>query len=295
MTTTSGTVRHTELPATRPVVGVLRVDHLRSARLMSALLVAAAAVGAAGTVLDAGALRGPHAMQGSARGTALVLVTLALPTLLVAAERAARGSARGVIVWLGALGYVVYNSVLLLFGTPANRYLPAYIAMLGLGLFAVAALVSAVDLGALDDATWPSLPARGLAAYIGVVVGLNALLWLRGLLPGLDASGAPSYLDGTGLTTSPTYVQDLAFWLPMMALGAVWLAQRDPRGVLVAGAGLAMWVLESASVALDQWWGSHADPSSPAVSSTVVPFFAAYAVAGLVPLWLLLRHLDGRD
>lgn len=295
MTTTFGTVRHTDLPATRPVVGVLRLDRVRAARLMSALVVLATLVGAGGTVLDGGALRGPDAMQGSARGTALVLVLLALPTLLVAAARGSRGSARGVVVWLGALGYVVYNSVLLLFGTPANRYLAAYIAMLGLALFAVATLVAAVDLGALDDATWPSLPARSLAAYIGVVVGLNALMWLRGLLPGLGATGAPDYLDGTGLATSPTYVQDLAFWLPMMALGALWLARLDPRGVLVAGAGLAMWVLESASVAVDQWWGSRADPSSPAVSATVVPFFAVYAVLGLVPLWLVLRHLDGRD
>jgi hypothetical protein len=37
-------------------------------------------------------------------------------------------------------------------------------------------------------------------------------------------------LDGTGLTTMPTYVQDLAFWLPLMGLAAWWLWRRPTSG-----------------------------------------------------------------
>jgi hypothetical protein len=89
------------------------------------------------------------------------------------------------------------------------------------------------------------------------------------------------------------YVQDLALWLPLLAVGAAWLWQRRPWGYLLAGAALAMWVLESASIAVDQWYGHAAAPAWPVASGALVPAFAALAVAGLIPAVLLLRGLSG--
>ena len=54
-----------------------------------------------------------------------------------------------------------------------------------------------------------------------------------------------------------------------------------------------MWVLESTSIAVDQWYGHAAAPASPVASGTLVPAFAALAVAGLIPVALLLRGLSG--
>jgi hypothetical protein len=89
------------------------------------------------------------------------------------------------------------------------------------------------------------------------------------------------------------YVQDLALWLPLLAVAAAWLWRRRPWGYLLAGAGLAMWVLESVSIAADQWYGHAAAPASPVASGALVPAFAALAVIGLIPAGLLLRGLSG--
>jgi hypothetical protein len=93
------------------------------------------------------------------------------------------------------------------------------------------------------------------------------------------------------MITNPVYVQDLAVWLPLAAVAAAWLWQRKPWGYVIVGALLAMWVLESLTIATDQWFGSRADPASPVASSSVVLPFAVLAVIGCVPLVLLLRGL----
>lgn len=74
-------------------------------------------------------------MNGSARGTALVVLLIAVPSLAVAMWFAARGSARAQIVWLGAVGYILYNSVLFLFMSPFNNLFLLYVAMMSLAIW----------------------------------------------------------------------------------------------------------------------------------------------------------------
>jgi hypothetical protein len=103
--------------------------------------------------------------------------------------------------------------------------------------------------------------------------------------------GGPQFLVGTGMTTNPIYVQDLAFWLPAMAVGVAWLWRRVPWGYLVVSAGLTFWVVESVGVAVDQWFGHAADPASSVASDAACLPFAVLAVVSLVPLVALLRGL----
>ena len=101
---------------------------------------------------------------------------------------------------------------------------------------------------------------RGVAAYVWVVAGLNALLWLANVVPALDDAAPTPMLDGTGVTTNAIYVQDLAVWLPLMVVAAGWLSRREARGAVVVLAGLVLWVVEAVSIAVDQAFGAAADP-----------------------------------
>lgn len=258
--------------------------------VLTAGLALAAGAAAGGTLLWDGVLLGPPAMNGSARGTALVVLVVALPLLLGSAWLGRRGSARAAVVRLGATGYLAYNAVLFLFGTPFNRLFLAYVLMLGLSVAALGATV--LHLRARPGATrfrqdgWT----RAVAAYAGLVVLLNALAWLKNVVPALGHPESAGFLAGTGLTTSPVYVQDLALWLPLAAVLAHRLWRRQSWGVVGTGAVLVMWTIESISIAVDQAFGAHADPSSPAVSGAVVVPFLVLAALGLVPLAVLLRR-----
>jgi hypothetical protein len=261
-------------------------------RLSAALAVVAAAA-AGTTVALPEVLSGPAAMNGSAIGTALVVLLVAVPVLLAGMRLAARGSVPGLFAWLAAVAYLAYNAVLFVFATPLNELFLLYVAMLALSGWALVSLLLRVDLAELGSRATARLPARGLAVYAWVAVVLTASAWLRGLVPATLRGEPGAVLEGTGLTTNPVYVLDLGGWLPVLAVGAWWLWQRRARGVLVVGALLGMLVVESLGIAVDQWFGSQADPSSPVVSAAVVPVFAALALVTLVPLLLMFRGLQG--
>lgn len=252
-----------------------------------ALLVVVAAVP---TFFVDGILNGTPVMNGSARGTALTMFALALPVLAVGLVTSTRGSVRGRAALIGALGYLTYNATLLVYATPFNELFLAYVALLGLSLWS---LVSAL-LDPLPRLVPGSrLPARSIAAFILTVVALNALAWLRFVVRDLGED-PPGFLDGTGLTTNPIYVQDLAVWLPALAIVAVLLWQRRPAGVFLAGAGLFFWMIEAIGVAVDQWFGHQADPASDVATLAGVVLFVVLAAATLVPLVLWLRAVPSR-
>ncbi|MBO3752876.1 hypothetical protein J5X84_43080 [Streptosporangiaceae bacterium NEAU-GS5] len=261
----------------------------RTPYVVSALLAVAVAAGCAPTFFLPALLSGPEVMNGSARGTALVMLVVALPVLLGAMTLARRGSDRALIVWLGTAAYLTYNAVMLLFATPFNPLFLFYLAMLALAVATLATLPARVDTATMTRRLTAATPARPVAVYMWAVVTINALVWLRAVVPALgDAAHAP-FLRGTGMTTSPVYVQDLALWLPFAAVVAWWLWQRRPWGLVAGGAYLTMWALESLTIATDQWFGHRADPLSPVASLSVVAPFAAFALLGCAPLILLLR------
>lgn len=259
---------------------------------LSASLAVVAAIAAAGTALVPGVLRGTAVMNGSARGTALVVLLVAVPTLAIAMWFATRGSARAQIVWLGAVGYILYNSTLFLFMTPFNNLFLLYVAMLSLGIWSTAIVIRGLGVESFRERFSAKLPARAIAIYALAIVALNFLAWMRVVVPGVLSTSSPQFLDGTGMPTSVLYVQDLAFWLPLMAVSAVWLWRRQAWGYVIAGAMLVYYEIEAIGVAVDQWMGHAADPASAVASAVAVPMFAVIFIIGLIPLAFYFRNLD---
>jgi len=264
----------------------------RAGYWLSGSLALVAAIAASGTALVPGVLRGTAVMNGSARGTALVVLLIAVPALAVAMSFAARGSARAQVVWLGTVGYILYNSVLFLFMTPFNNLFLVYVAMMSLAIWSAAIVIRGVGVESFRERFSPKLPVRAIAIYLLAVVALNFLAWMRGVVPGVLSSSSPSFLDGTGMPTSALYVQDLAFWLPLIAVSAVWLWRRQAWGYVIAGAMLVTYEIEAIGVAVDQWMGHAADPESTVAWAAAVPMFAAIALLGLIPLALYFHNLD---
>ncbi len=261
----------------------------RTAVILGVVTACVALVAGVWTIVDRGLLHGPEAMQGSARGTAMVLVGMAVPVLLVSLRWAARGSGPAMVTTAGALLYAVYNAVLFLFLTPFNAAFLVYVALLGSAVWSLGYLAAGRDVRRFCVTVAERAPVRGIAVYVWVIVGLNVLAWLANIVPALDDPYPTPMLEGTGVETNAIYVQDLAIWLPLSAVAAFWLIRREARGVAVIGPVLGLWVIEGVSVAADQWVGSNADPAATVVSSALVLPFLVLAVVGLVPLWLLLR------
>jgi hypothetical protein len=259
--------------------------------LLSGALALVAATAAAATFFADGVLTGPAVAVGNARGTALMILVLGVPVLVTSIALSRRGSVRALFGWLGATAYLLYNAVMFLFATPFNPLFLVYVAMLSLSLWTVVLLVPSIDRHLVASRFSPALPARGIGAYLATIATLNALIWLRTAVPATMSDEPTSFLDEIGLTTSPTFVQDLAFWLPLTALGGVLLWRRAAWGYVIAGPVLVYGVLEAVGVAVDQWFGYRADPTTSYASLGGVWLFIGLALVGTVPTYLFLRAI----
>jgi hypothetical protein len=265
----------------------------RLATELSTLLGLAAAVAATGSLARPSLLSGAPVTDGNLRGTALVVLVLGLPALVWGSTAARRGSTRGLVVWLGATAYLTYQGVMFCFGTPVNALFLTYVAMLGLGVWTLATLVPFTRREAVSAQVDARAPYRLVAIALGAFACLNALAWLARVVPVVWTGDRPEALEGSGLITSPVWVQDLAFWIPAAVVVSVLTWRRLARGIVLAAAFLTFYVIECVSVASDQWWGVRADDSHPSVASmSAVPGALVAAVVTAVPLLLSLRHVS---
>ena len=187
---------------------------------LSGALATAAAVSAGFSFFLPSVLSGAEVGNGNLRGTAVVVLLLGVPTLLTAMVRTARGSMRWLVVWLGTLGYLLYQAVLFCFATPLNGLFLCYVAYLGLAVWSIVTLFPAVDQHAFASRLSTGMPARFVAGFAFAIAAVNAAVWLAAIVPALLGSDPASLMKGTGLLTNPVYVQDLAIWLPLLTAAA---------------------------------------------------------------------------
>ena len=222
--------------------------------------------------------RDPAMTAGNARGTDVVILFVALPVLVLSMILARRGSLQTQLTWAGTLTYILYNAVIFAFATAFNPLFLLYVATLSLAFWSLVTLLTQVDIDSIRTHLAAKTPVRFFAGYLAVISLLFMMIWLKQIIPAMFDSAAPAFLAGTILLTSPIHVLDLGFLLPLGFLGAVWLWQKKSWGYLLAGLLTVMMTIETASIAVDQYFGHVHDPLA---SPDVVPLFIGLTVIGL--------------
>lgn len=267
------------------------IRNLPLVRVLSWGLLGSSLVAAGGSLLFPGLLRGTDVLDGNLRGTAFVMLLVALPLLVVGLRRISVGDARGLVVLTGATAYLAYQGVMFCFATPFNDLFLAYVALLGLAVWSLVCIVANVDVAEVRRWVGPRMPFRSVSGALVVFAALNALAWLARIVPAVVGDQPAAGIEDSGLPTSPVWVQDLAIWIPAALAAAVAMWRRDARGVLLTNALLLFYAVECVSVASDQWWGARADSTEPALASmSVVPGALLAAAVVSVPLLWSLRH-----
>lgn len=261
----------------------------RTAFVVSGVLAVEAAVTSALVFFAWGVLESDAPMSvGNMRGTALAVLVIAVPLLVLAMGLAARGSRRAVYVWAGALAYIAYNAVLFCFGSHFSSFFLLLTTMLALSFWALLTLLTSLDPERLRAAS-SGVPARLVAVYALVLVAAFAMLWLRDIVPGILHNVAPASYEGTGLIVSPIHVLDFAFTFPVTIVGALWLLRRRAWGYVLTGLVMVMMTVETAGIALDQTFGHRHDPSQPLAG---VPIMIVLTAIGLGFCVLFLRGVQ---
>jgi len=157
-------------------------------------------------------------------------LVIGLPVLLGSMLLARRGRLIGLLLWPGALLFILYNYLVYAFCMPWNAAYLAYLALILTSAAALVLLARAVDFGAVRERLAGAVPNRLCG---GILAALGALYLLLAAGSILRAVIAGPLMTDTALAVS---LADLAV-SPVWIAGGVLLWLRKPAGY-AAGLGL---------------------------------------------------------
>lgn len=209
-----------------------------------------------------------------------VTLALGLPVLAAAVWLTRRARPAGLLLWPGALCFLLYNCVAYLVALPLGWRWSAQLAAAALCLITIPALVGRVDAAATLRGFADRVPVRTTA---GILAGLGALFLVRAavILAGVVTGGQQATPAEVG-----TAVADLLITPTWVACGVL-LWRRRPAGFAVA-----LGVLGQASmlfVGLVAFLLLQPALTSVALVPSAVVVVAVMALPCLVPFALFLR------
>jgi hypothetical protein len=214
--------------------------------------------------------------------TGNLLVALVLGLGLV---WSARGSTRGRLLTIGALGCLTYSYVTYAFEIALNPATLLYVGVLGFAAWSFIAGLADVAPAQADAVLESRFPRRVAGAFLVTMGLLFALTWLSQIAQAALTGRLPAELVAAGWPMNPVYVLDLALVIPLAVLAGTRLWQRRVGGVVMAVPMLVFLPLLAISIlamaifqALD----------GQALQVPMVALFAVIAVAGGVLAGLAL-------
>src|SRR5215207_10598849 len=111
-------------------------------------------------------------------GNDWLTLVLAVPLLVASLLLARRGSVRGLLLWLGMLGYGAYNYAYYMLGAALNAFFPLYIAALLLSVVTLILALLRIEVAEIAASFRPKTPVRIVGGYLAfIAVGL-AFVWM---------------------------------------------------------------------------------------------------------------------
>ena len=211
--------------------------------LTIALLVAVTAI--AGIYWPATYARETHSSAGGGLASDIVDLLLVVPVLLISGILGYRGSLPARLVWLGALGYLLYNFVIYAFGVHFNALFLVYCATLGLCFYAAVFCVRFIPIEQIAQTYGPRAPRKTIAIVFLVLAITTAYPDVRDDIAAILAGRVPQDIIDANQSVNFIHVLDLAFLLPALCITAVLLFRRKAAAYALAPVFLTLLAIMS--------------------------------------------------
>jgi hypothetical protein len=165
-------------------------------------------------------------------GNDLVTLLLVVPLLIIALVLVRRDSLRGLLLWLGVLGYGVYNYAFYLLGAAFNIFFPLYVLVFVLSVVTLILTLSHIDPVRVTAGFGEKTPVRAIGGYlVFVAIGLS-FVWF-GQWAAYIFAGRPTSVETEAFKLVAAL--DTTIMLPVMAFGGILLWRRSLWGGILAG------------------------------------------------------------
>lgn len=178
-----------------------------------------------------GAYRDVEIIRSTWIGNDWITLLVGVPLLLTGLAGMRRGSIRWLLLWIGLLGYAVYNYAFYLFGAALNVFFPLYVAACVTATAALILALSDIDASHVARSFHARTPVRltgGFLALVGVVLGC---VWLTFWAAYIFA-GRATPLDPEAFKLVAAL--DLVLMVPALTVGGVLLWRRHAWGYVLA-------------------------------------------------------------
>lgn len=255
---------------------------LRIAWALSALVAMLATAASLGGLLSSAVYRDNALITTAWKGNDLITLVVVVPMLVGTWAASMRGSRRGTLLWLGSLGYMLYNYIFYLYGAAFNVLFLGYVALAALSLYAFVLGLSNVDPAGVSREFRPSTPVKLIAGLMLLIPLIMGGIELQRSVEFIFTGQVPADIVQTGHPTGVVYATDLALLMPAIALAACLLWMRRPWGYVLSAVlmvkGLTYPLALVAMSLLATW-----DP--------LTPIYVFFWVLSSVALGLLLWNL----
>ena len=163
-------------------------------------------------------------------GNDWVTLAVAVPLLLIGRLFAARGSVRGLLLWLGLLGYAIYNYAFYLLGAALNIFFPLYVFTVVLAVATLILALSHMDVGQVAARFRSAFPVRLVSGSVMVVGTGLAFVWVT-IWGGYVFAGHPTPIAPEDFKLVAAL--DLSLMIPVLTFGGVLLWRRNPWGFVM--------------------------------------------------------------
>ena len=164
-------------------------------------------------------------------GNDWVTLVLAVPLLAIGLLRSTAGSIRGLLVWMGLVGYALYNYAFYVFGAALNAFFPIYVVAVVLAGSILILSLSHLDAREVANRFHPAAPVRligGSLLFIGI--GL-ASVWIA-LWAAYAFADRPTPVEPDVFRLVAAL--DLCLMVPALGSGGLLIWQRSPWGYVIS-------------------------------------------------------------
>lgn len=225
------------------------------------------------------------------QGTDLVTLCVVVPLLAFTTAATRSGSPRARLLWLGALGCLVYAYGMYALGVRWNELFLLYVALFGLSLFALIIGLVGTNADRVRAALAGRVPAQSVAIYLIAIAVMVAALWLVEELRATVGGVVPPSVAQFETPTNIVHVFDLGVVLPAMALAAVMLLRDRPWGYVLSGMLLVKATTIGVWVVVMIWFSARQGFATPAAYTA---FFVLLTALGGVLAWRFTGAPAGR-
>ncbi len=212
---------------------------------------------------------------------------LVVPFLLITVIFIRKRSRKALLMWSGAVLYLIYSFVIYCFAVHFNNLFIAYCLILGLSFYSFVYYLVTQLRGPVKDWFEETNPVKAVGYYFIAIACVFYLLWLSEIVPSIMAGTIPKNIIETGLLTNPVHALDLSIALPGILIVGILLLRRKTLGLLLAPSILIFMILMDITIG-----GLNIIMQIRSLEGNYI-ISMVMAMLALVSAWLLIIFLKG--